>query len=37
MDKLTADMQAKHADIQKEMDLALAQANEKASQKVDRS
>ena len=36
MDKLSADMQAKHADIQKEMDLALAQANEKAAQKTER-
>ena len=36
MDKLSADMQTKHADIQKEMDMALAQANEKAAQKVDR-
>jgi HK97 family phage major capsid protein len=36
MDKLTADMQAKHADIQKEMDKALADMTEKSAAKVER-
>jgi HK97 family phage major capsid protein len=36
MDKLTADMQAKHADIQKEMDKALADITEKSAAKVER-
>lgn len=36
MDKLTADMQTKHADIQKEMDKAMADMNAKSTAKVDR-
>ena len=36
MDKLTADMQSKHADIQKEMDKALADITEKSAPKVER-
>jgi HK97 family phage major capsid protein len=36
MDKLTADMQAKHADIQKDMDKAMADMNAKSASKTER-
>lgn len=36
MDKLTADMQTKHAEIQKEMDKAMADMNSKSTDKVNR-